>query len=266
VPAATDTGPWEGFGRSTPSPRYEQDEGARSDYQFGVNEAFEPYQDPPLAEAESLPNPLFEPRFDTYKLILVINKKTHPFWGRAQTLRVYKRGWGLIYYWLISTGAPSFETPSGYYRPQGFSYRHWSRPYDAPMLWAVFFNSGIALHSSLDREALRDMGRAAASHGCVRIEDYRAEELYHLIGHSGFGQVDLLDRHTGATLMKDGKRRKVQAYRTLIIVAPTRRWTRSVPARKVVAEPADKTTNIDHTTSPAPPEPGMNHPELEDLF
>jgi hypothetical protein len=87
------------------------------------------------------------------------------------------------------------------------------------MLWAVFFHSGISLHSSLDRDALRNMGRAAASHGCVRIEDHRAEELYHRIGHSGFGLVDQLDRQTGAPMMKGEQRRKVEAYKTLIIVA-----------------------------------------------
>lgn len=223
---------WGGYGRSLPSPRYEQDDGARTDYRFGVKKAFTPYQDPPLAEAVSLPNPLLEPRFDSYRLIVIVNKKTDPFWGRAQTLRVYKRGLGLIYYWLISTGARDFETPSGYYLPQGFSSRHWSGPYDAPMLWAVFFHSGISLHSSLDRDALRNMGRAAASHGCVRIEDHRAEELYHRIGHSGFGLVDQLDRQTGAPMMKGEQRRKVEAYKTLIIVAPSRRWTETSPARQ----------------------------------
>ncbi|MCK7579339.1 MAG: L,D-transpeptidase family protein [Chromatiales bacterium] len=132
----------------------------------------------------------------------------------------------------MSTGARGFETPAGYYRPQGFSSRHWSGPYDAPMLWAVFFNADISLHSSLDRDALRYMGRAAASHGCARIEDHRAEELYHLIGHSEFGLVDLLDRHSGAPVLKAGQPRKVEAYKTLIIVAPTQRWTETSPARQ----------------------------------
>jgi lipoprotein-anchoring transpeptidase ErfK/SrfK len=228
----TQAGAWQGYGRSLPRPRYEQDDGARANYRFGVNKAFTPYQDPPLAEAASLPNPLLESRFDSYRLIVIVNKKTDPFWGRAQTLRVYQRGQGLIYYWLISTGARGFETPSGYFRPQGFSSRHWSGPYDAPMLWSVFFNGDISLHSSLDRDALRNMGRAAASHGCVRIEDHRAEELYHLIGHSGFGLVDQLDRRTGTPVMKARQQRKVQAYKTLIIVAPTRRWTDTSSARQ----------------------------------
>ncbi|WP_240342547.1 L,D-transpeptidase [Methylococcus sp. EFPC2] len=280
---------WEGYGRSFPSPRYELDEGARADYRFGVSKAFKPYQDPPLAEARSLPNPLLESRFDSYNLIVIVNKQTDPFWGRAQTLRVYQRGRGLRYYWLISTGARGLETPSGYYRPQGFSSRHWSRPYDAPMLWAVFFNSGISLHSSLDRDALRDMGRAAASHGCVRIEDHRAEELYHLIGHSGFGPVDQLDRHTGVSLMKRGQPRRVESYKTLIIVSPTARWTETSPSRqdtapgtavKATSIPAEKSGKSDQTgpvQTPSPaPKTGANRagprgakperPALEDLF
>lgn len=242
---------WQGYGRSLPSPRYEQDDGARANYRFGVKKAFTPYQDPPLTEAMALPNPLREPRFDSYRLIVIVNKKTDPFWGRAQTLRVYKRNKGLIYYWLISTGARGFETPSGHYLPQGFSSRHWSGPYDAPMLWAVFFDAGISLHSSLDRDALRQMGRAAASHGCVRIEDHRAEELYHLIGHSGFGWVDLLDRETGIPLLKEGQSRKIQAYKTLIIVAPTRRWieTGTFPMRQGTT-PAAASKNVSKTSRP----------------
>lgn len=233
---------WDGYGRSTPSTRYERDEGSRAEFSPGkALKAFAPYQDPPFAEALALPNPLREPRFQSYQAIVVVNKLSHPFWGRAQTLRVYLRGHGLMRYWLISTGGKGFETPSGYFVPQGFSSRHWSSRYDAPMLWAVFFNSGISLHSSLDRGALRDMGHAATSHGCVRIEDHRAEELYHLIGHSGYGLVDRLDRN-GLQVKMKGRPAKLMAYKTLIVVAPTRQWATQPsvkqPARASVAHKA----------------------------
>jgi lipoprotein-anchoring transpeptidase ErfK/SrfK len=218
---------WEGYGRSAPKPRYEQDEGADFQYRFGVHEAFTPYRDPDRSEAESLPDPLLDPAFTSYRLIVIVNKADDAFWGRGQTLRVYRRGEGLIYYWLISTGVPGFETPSGYFIPQGFSYRHWSGPYDAPMLWSVFFNGGISLHSSLDRDALYKLGRAADSHGCVHVEDHRAEELYHLIGQSGYGLIDQIGRKSGRPVMTGKARKKISGYRTLIIVAPTARFSRA---------------------------------------
>lgn len=212
-------GPWEGFPRSQPTTRYEADVGAKSDYAFGVTKAFAPYRDPDRAEADTLPDPLANPDFDSYNLIVIVNKRDDPYWGRAQTLRLYKRDIGLHYYWLISSGAKGYETAAGYFRPQHFSSRHWSSKYDAPMLWAVFFHGGMALHSSLDRESLRELGHAAASHGCVHVEDYRAEELFHLVGHSGYGPVDVIDRHSGR---KTG--RKALSYKTLIIVGPTSHW------------------------------------------
>lgn len=84
------------------------------------------------------------------------------------------------------------------------------------MLWAVFFRGGMALHSSLDRESLRELGHKPSSHGCVHIEEYRAEELFHLVGHSGYGPVDVIGRSIGR---KTGA--KIHAYKTLIIIAPT---------------------------------------------
>ncbi len=230
-------GPWAGFPRSQPTARYDQDVGAKSDYHFGVTKAFKPYVDPDRAEAEGLADPLTHPEFNSYNLIVIVNKRTNPFWGRTQTLRVYQRGTGLLYYWLISSGARGFETTSGYFTPKFFSSRHWSGKYDAPMLWAVFFHGGMALHSSLDRTSLKEMGRAAASHGCVHIEDYRSEELFHLVGHSGYGLVDTLNEKTGR---KTG--RKAPAYKTLIIVAPTQPWAKPHRATPAAAQaPADRT-------------------------
>ena len=225
---------WEDFPRGYPVPRYEMDIDAKPNYKFGVEKAFSPYKDPDRAEAEGLANPLDNPDFASYNLIVIVNKRDDPFWGKAQTLRVYKRDKpGLHYYWLISTGQKGFETPSGYYRPQAFSSRHYSNKYDAPMQWAVFFNGGMALHSSLDRQGMREMGDAAASHGCIHVEDYRAEELFHLTGHSGYGPVDDIGRGTGR---KTGK--KAQSYKTLIIVAPIQRWGTTTKIKKD-AKPAD---------------------------
>ena len=228
-------GPWEGFPRTQPEIRYESDIGANKDYVFGVTKSFPPYKDPDRAEVEDLKNPLDNPAFSSYNLIVIVNKSTHPLWGPGQTLRVYQRGKGLLYYWLISSGAKGHETTSGYFRPLMFSSRHWSGKYDAPMLWAVFFNGGMALHSSLDRESMREMGQAGASHGCVHVEDYRAEELFHLVGQSGFGSVDVIDRNQG---LKTGA--KVASYRTLIIVGPTQHWDIRGSAKASPPQPRSK--------------------------
>jgi hypothetical protein len=236
-------GPWDGFPRTEPSPKYENDPGANFNYHFGVTKAFSPYRDPDWSESENLPNPLEDADFDTYNVIVVISKKDDPFWGLEQTLRVYKRGQGQIYYWDVSTGMKGHETAAGYFSPKAFSSRHWSEEYDAPMLWAVFFHGGMALHSSLDRDAIRDMGHAAASHGCVHLEDYRAEEMFHLIGQSGYGQVDQIDERSGK---RTGK--KVAAYKALIIIGPTTPWTPMIAPATITQSKAEPAVGNDPST------------------
>lgn len=229
-------GPWDGFPRTHQVPRYEDDPGADPGYHFGVTQSFSPYRDPDRTEALPLPNPLDDPDFASYNLIVVVSKADNPFWGREQTLRVYKRGVGLLYYWLVSTGMAGHETAAGYFSPKSFSSRHWSSEYDAPMLWAVFFHGGMALHSSLDRASIADMGKAAESHGCVHEEDYRAEEMFHLIGQSGYGPVDQINERTGR---RTG--RTVNGYKALIIIGPVTPWTgtRTADAGGDAGQPAD---------------------------
>jgi hypothetical protein len=217
-------GPWGGFPRTYPTPRYENDPAADFSYHFGVTKAFSPYKDPDQSVALQLPNPLDDPDLDSYNLIVVISKSDDDFWGPEQTLRVYKRGSGLLYYWLVSTGMQGHETAAGYFSPKEFSSRHWSAEYDAPMLWAIFFHGGMALHSSLDRASIADMGKAAESHGCVHEEDYRAEEMFHLVGQSGYGPVDQIGEKSGRPTG-----RTISAYRTLIIIGPTTPWDSNSP-------------------------------------
>ena len=262
--ASEPPGPWEGFPRSQPNSRYEDDVGAKPDYSFGVTKAFKPYVDPDRSEVEDLPDPLRNAEFQSYNLIVIVSTQNDSFWGPGQTLRIYKRGEGLLYYWLISSGAKGHETSKGYFRPLMFSSRHWSGKYDAPMLWAVFFNGGMALHSSLDQLSLHELGRAAASHGCVHVEDYRSEELFHLVGHSGFGSVDVIDRHSGR---RTGGR--TSSYKTLIIVAPTAKWGRTsskssgASAKKIEATPKTlekaKISGKKAANEPRSPHPEKRH-------
>ncbi|HEY8270193.1 MAG TPA: L,D-transpeptidase [Pseudobdellovibrionaceae bacterium] len=201
---------------------YSKDPAYTPNYRFGIKYTFMPYQDPDMHEAIDTNNPLLNPAYDSYNLIVIVNKfDRRDQWGRAQTMRVYKRNVkendGLIYYWYVSTGMDGFGTNAGYFVPQSFSSRHWSSQYDAPMRSSVFFLGGKALHASIDSDSLKALG-TPYSHGCVHVEDNRAEELFHLIGHSGYGSVDLIDQKTGKLKLENGRAIKVQATKTLIIV------------------------------------------------
>ncbi|MGZ3803865.1 MAG: L,D-transpeptidase [Pseudobdellovibrionaceae bacterium] len=208
-----------------PTPRvklYSQDEAYSPNYKFGIKYTFMPYQDPDMQEALGTNNPLLDSRYKSYNLIVIVNKTDRgDRWGRGQTMRVYQRNVkeneGLIYYWYISTGIAGYRTQSGYFLPQSFSSRHWSTEFDAPMRSTVFFYKGEGLHASIDSDALKALG-TVYSHGCVHIEDNRAQELFHRVGHSGYGTVDLIDEKTGKIKLENDQPVKVQAYKTLIII------------------------------------------------
>ena len=118
----------------------------------------------------------------------------------------------------------------------------------ATMLWAVFFHGGAALHSSLDRSSIADMGKAAESHGCVHEEDYRAEEMFHLVGQSGYGLVDQISEQTGRPTG-----RQVSAYKTLIIIGPTERWDSGQPGTQQ-ADTGVPPQTADHASDSRQPE------------
>jgi hypothetical protein len=216
--------PWKGYGRTYHSSRYESAPEAQPGYSEPNAQdikSFSPYRDPDLRETANLEDPFKERRYDSYNVIVIINSSEKPSAekGYPQRLRVYKRGQGLIYYWGISTGMVRYETARGYFTPQSFSPRHWSDQYDAPMLSSVFFHGGMALHSSMDTGNLADLGVKRASHGCVHIEDHRAEVMYHVIGNSGFGSVDFLNPKSGSPEKDDsGRIKQKSSYKTLIIV------------------------------------------------
>jgi hypothetical protein len=218
--------PWPGYGRSYPVHRYEQDFSHDFNYDFGVKRTFMGYEEPDFNVGLSLPSPLKDSRYFSYNLIIVINDNEHEanpsVWGPPQTMRVYSRNIntekGLLYFWNISTGIDRASTKKGYYRPISFSSRHWSKQFDAPMLSSVFFDGGRALHSSLSTDDLYLMGKRRSSHGCVHVEDNRADELFHLIGHSGYGLVNNISKSGSPKLDKSGSNQYVFGYKTLIII------------------------------------------------
>lgn len=218
--------PWPGFGPTKPVSTYEKDEAYNPNFQFGQFRTYRPYQDPEFAVGLSLPSPMLHPDYQSYNIIVVINDNetnvNANVFGPPQSMRVYAKNANndqkLLYFWNISTGIDTANTKKGFYRPQRFSSRHWSGAYDAPMLSSVFFDAGRALHSSISTSDLELMGKRRSSHGCVHVEDNRAEELFHLIGNSGYGRVDLVAHNGKVVKGTDGKAKKVSSYKTLIII------------------------------------------------
>jgi lipoprotein-anchoring transpeptidase ErfK/SrfK len=70
----------------------------------------------------------------------------------------------------ITSGKPGYETPPGTFNVTFKNIDHWSKAYDAPMPYAVFFTrSGIAFHEgSLTQE----------SHGCIHLSPEAARTYF----------------------------------------------------------------------------------------
>lgn len=77
----------------------------------------------------------------------------------------------------VSTGRPGYSTPTGKFRVYRRERRSWSVPYAIWLPWAAYFNRGIAFH------AHADVPPHPASHGCVRVPEPFAREVY------GFGRI-----------------------------------------------------------------------------
>ena len=73
----------------------------------------------------------------------------------------------------ITTGRPGYETPPGTFHVTYKDIDHWSRAYDAPMPYSVFFtDTGIAFHEgSLTQQ----------SHGCVHLSPEAARVYYNAL-------------------------------------------------------------------------------------
>lgn len=72
----------------------------------------------------------------------------------------------------VSTAAYPHVTPAGRFRVYAKYRVSWSRPYQVWLPWASYFNGGIALHEYADVPVY------PASHGCVRVPQPFAQELY----------------------------------------------------------------------------------------
>jgi hypothetical protein len=73
----------------------------------------------------------------------------------------------------ITSGKPGYETPPGVFQVTYKDIDHWSRAYNAPMPYSVFFTtSGIAFHEgSLTQQ----------SHGCIHLSPQAARMFYNTL-------------------------------------------------------------------------------------
>ena len=87
------------------------------------------------------------------------------------------------YHWPVSTGIPSYETPSGSFRTFRMEEDHYSKEFDdAPMPHSIFFTKiGHAIHGT---DSASRLG-SPASHGCVRLSRAHAATLYDLVQRQG---------------------------------------------------------------------------------
>src|SRR5256714_13619225 len=87
------------------------------------------------------------------------------------------------YRWPVSTGIPSYETPSGSFRTFRMEEDHFSKEFDdAPMPHSIFFTKiGHAIHGT---DSANRLG-SPASHGCVRLSRDNASTLYALVQQEG---------------------------------------------------------------------------------
>lgn len=69
----------------------------------------------------------------------------------------------------ISGGRPDFPSPTGAFQIEWRSRNWWSKQWDAPMPYAMFFHNGAAIHvGSLN----------SRSHGCIRVTEETARFLF----------------------------------------------------------------------------------------
>jgi hypothetical protein len=87
------------------------------------------------------------------------------------------------YHWPVSSGIPSYETPSGSFRTFRMEEDHYSKEFDdAPMPHSIFFTKlGHAIHGT---DSVNRLG-SPASHGCVRLSRDNAAKLYALVQQEG---------------------------------------------------------------------------------
>lgn len=160
-------------------------------------------------------NPNLDVLLDKAEVVVVVDKSVRNNRNpNGQTAKVFVDGAFYTEY-DVSTGTEEVKettsgrryvatTPVGIFRPTRAYKDYMSRTFlSAPMTWAVFFNGGIALHSTTTSQYGRLGNRASG--GCVRMRFDEAEELNQTIvarGEPHFKTVDQSEVVDGAMLKR----------------------------------------------------------------
>lgn len=160
-----------------------------------------------------------------YPLVVVINKaKQGP---SAQRMIVYKNGQKSGTY-VVSTGREKWETsksgkryftrtPTGWFTPTRLVKNHYSRTWQAPMDYSIFFIGGIATHAAV-KSSERDLGKRASG-GCIRLLRSQARDLFEASQRVGQKVAPRFDR-SGRPLYNSARTKVLttKQFQTLIVV------------------------------------------------
>jgi lipoprotein-anchoring transpeptidase ErfK/SrfK len=139
------------------------------------------------------------------------------------------------YKWPVSTGRPSYFTPSGTYAATSMNEVWYSKEWDnAPMPHSIFFmKDGHAIHGSHE---VKTLGKPV-SHGCVRISTRNAATLYALVGKNGLENTQVV--LTGLTPGGEGKVASSVRPRSAKAASSARRGSRYVQVVPRSFKPGD---------------------------
>jgi TonB family protein len=134
---------------------------------------------PPSAPPAQSPNTAEPP---ASKILVVIDKP-------MQEMKVFVDN-VQRYTWEVSTGLPSYDTPSGTYTARSMNEIWYSKQWDdAPMPHAIFFTKkGHAIHGT---DETKKLGRPV-SHGCVRLAPENARTLFALVKEKGLEDTEIV--------------------------------------------------------------------------
>lgn len=163
-----------------------------------------------------------------YPLVLFINKDSSG--SNAQRMKIIENGVH-IGTWKVSTGRERREvaksgkkyfssTPVGWFTPYTLKRDHYSKTWQAPMPFSIFFNGGIAIHATT-RGHYRELG-SRASGGCVRLTRDNAETLFEKVSKAGRGLVPVVRRNGSIARDSSGNVIREVKWRTLIVVQKSR--------------------------------------------
>ncbi len=178
---------------------------------------------------------LLEHPYHGYEIIIQIDKSSAGSSLNAQRLRIhrYHASTGEIEFvgrWHASTGAETPErdikgrlstrkTPTGFYKIDFLNQDAYSRAWDGPMLYAMYwdYNGGYAIHGTEEYNYFKLGQRASA--GCTRLRLANARQLFTMIEGMGKGRTLKLNKRTGKPLYNaEGKPIVQRTYKALVLI------------------------------------------------